>query len=57
MERLTKWTAKRAGAGITITALGSDGQQRRVANIASVEGANPYPIATDKDGVKYELAT
>jgi len=55
MERLFKWTAKRAGGHITIYAKDEHGQDRRVPHVDRIEAVDNGVRATDKDGKQYAL--
>lgn len=55
--KLIDWTAKRAGGRITIdgTEAATD-KPRKIVGIDKIAGRRGMsPIATDKDGVQYEL--
>lgn len=55
---LTGWTAKRAGAGMTIHGVNAGTEEPlKVTGVVEIKHrpAN-LPIATTKDGAKYELA-
>lgn len=51
------WTAKRAGGRITVYGEYTDGTPRKVVGVDSIRAAKPWPVATDKNGVEYELQT
>jgi len=64
-KKLKDWTAKRAGAGITISGRdATTGDEIKIAGVNRIEGGRAHalggvqtaPIAVDKNGVKYELA-
>jgi hypothetical protein len=59
MERLTNWTARRAGGRITITGTDNTGHQVKITNVDTIESRHadaPHPVATDKSGERYVLA-
>ena len=58
MMKLTDWSAKRAGARITVTGFNPDGHFVKVANVDVITAGEKgkAPVAVDKNGVQYELA-
>lgn len=56
MHTLTDWTAKRAGGRITVYGKDDNGQDAKVVGVDRIEGSKPYPVAVDKNGVRYALA-
>lgn len=51
-HRITAWSAKRAGAGITITGTGSDGQRVKLARILTIEAGEDGPVAVRDNGAQ-----
>lgn len=57
MKRLTLWSARRVGAAITIDATDVKGKPVKVTGIDRIVGRlGMNPVATGKDGSRYELA-
>lgn len=61
MKTISNWTAKRAGGRITVYGVDGDtGDTTKVVGVDMIKGARAGTgvkavIATDKDGVEYEL--
>lgn len=54
MERITHWSAKRAGGRITLTGR-SGGKDRKVVGIDTIEATDDGIVATDKNNTRYIL--
>lgn len=56
MKKLSDWSAKRSGGRITITAKNAKGEAVKIGGIEIINSRpGKTPVATDKDGGKYEL--
>jgi hypothetical protein len=58
MMKIKEWKAKRAGGRITITGVDADaGGPVKIVGVDQIEAGKrgKSPMATDKDGVTYEL--
>ncbi|RYE61089.1 MAG: hypothetical protein EOP20_00705 [Hyphomicrobiales bacterium] len=55
MHKITAWKAQRSSTSMTIVGKDEVGQVLKVAHVVSIEGAAPYPIATDINGLHYQL--
>lgn len=56
MRKIVSWKARRSGAHMTIIGRTVEGQAVKVSGVASIESAKPWPIATDVNGERYQLA-
>lgn len=59
MKKLYMWTAKRAGATITITGFDANGVSQKLVGVDRIDGptdSRPHIVAVDKDGEAVELA-
>lgn len=54
IEVIENWTATRSGAFMTIVGE-RNGAAVRLPGIVKIEGGTPWPIATDRNGNRYEL--
>lgn len=58
MKQLKNWTARRAGGRITINGVDAQtGNPIKVVGVDTIEAGSPFPIATHKDGEKFELGS
>ncbi len=58
MEKLTNWTAKRAGGRITVKGTDDTGHPVRIVGVDVImrPASSLHPIATTKDGEQFVLA-
>lgn len=56
MKTIMNWSAKRAGASITISGTYVHNEPVKVVGVTGIRSGHPYPVATDKNGVQYALA-
>ncbi len=55
-ERITAWKARRAGGRITIVGKDEAGDPIKIVGVDTIEAAQPHPLATDRNGDRFELA-
>ena len=55
MQKLFNWRAQRAGGRITIYAKDVNSSAVRITGVDEIASGDPHPVATDKDGNRYQL--
>lgn len=57
MITIINWTMRRAGAGMTISGVEqATGRPIKLTGVGEASSAKPHPVATGKDGERYQLA-
>lgn len=57
MQKLTNWSARRAGSGMTITGTDETGAIRKVTQVDRIEAALPHPIAHQGERAQFQLVS
>lgn len=51
MQRITNWTARRTGAGMTITGKDADGSPVKLTRVSSIDAGAAGVVATQTNGI------